>query len=131
MRRRNIIFLILFLLYLGLVLFCCFGSFQSLPNVQNEFFGIPTDKLVHFVMFLPFVFLCYLSFDHLARKPLHAFLLVTACLLAGALMAVATEDGQSLTSYRTGDMMDFVADAAGLAVSTIFLIAILIFIKRE
>ena len=54
MSKRDRIFFVLFLAYLGLVVWCCFGNFGSMPNVQREMFGIPTDKVVHFVMFLPF-----------------------------------------------------------------------------
>ena len=117
MKKRDRLFFFLFILYLGVVLWCCFGNFQSLPDVQQEYFGIPTDKIVHFLMFLPFVFLCYMSFASLPKKASQALLLAIGALAAGVIMAIATEIGQSLTSYRSGDSMDFVADAAGLCLA--------------
>ncbi len=129
MRRRDHIFLILFLIYLGLVLWCCFGNFSDMPDVQKEMFGIPTDKVVHFIMFLPFVFLGYMSFASRPKKRVQSILLVLASLAGGVLMAVATEIGQSLTSYRTGDAFDFVADGTGLLVATVFTL-ILVFFKK-
>ena len=56
--------------------------------------------------------------------------LVLPVLIAGILLAIGIEIGQSLTSYRTGDAMDFFADALGLCVSTVITI-ILVFIKKK
>lgn len=121
--------MILFLIYLGLVLWCCFGNFSGLPQVEKEMFGFPTDKVVHFIMFLPFVFLGYMSFASRPKSRFQGILLVLAALVAGSLMAVATEIGQSLTSYRTGDEWDFVADALGLCATTLFTLALVLFKK--
>ena len=51
-------------------------------------------------------------------------------LAAGALMAVATELGQSLTTYRSGDAWDFAADAAGLGVALVCVLIIIFTNKR-
>ena len=74
MKKRNFIYLILLLVYLGLVTWLCFGHFDGLPKVQKDFFGIPVDKVVHFLMFLPFPFLSFKTFDYLAKKPWQAVL---------------------------------------------------------
>ena len=81
------------------------------------------------MMFLPFAILAYMSFDFLARKGWQTVLLLFGTVVAGLLMAVATEIGQSLTSYRSGDPMDFVADSTGIAVSTILTILTLLINK--
>lgn len=128
--KSDRIFLILFLAYLGMVVWCCFGHFDSLPKVQKDLFGIPTDKVVHFVMFLPFVFLFYMSFASMPRRRAQALLLALGALAAGALMAVATELGQSLTTYRSGDAWDFAADAAGLGVALVCVLIIIFTNKR-
>lgn len=130
MNNRDRIFLFLFLVYLGIVIWCCFGHFDSLPNVQRQILGIPTDKVVHFIMFLPFVFLAYMSFASLPKRRSQAVLLALAALVAGAIMAVATEIGQSLTTYRSGDAWDFVADASGLGLAFIFVLIIILASKR-
>lgn len=127
MGRRGKIFLFLFLLYLGMVAWCCFGHFESLPKVSKELFGIPTDKVVHFIMFLPFVILGYPAFSSLAKKRAGKTLVFALVFLAGLLVACGTEAGQALTSYRSGDPADLAADAAGLISGTVVtLIAILI-----
>ncbi|MBQ6284594.1 MAG: VanZ family protein [Bacteroidales bacterium] len=129
MSKRDRIFLVLFLAYLGLVVWCCFGNFGSMPNVQREMFGIPTDKVVHFVMFLPFVFLAYMSFASLPKRRSQSVLLALAALGSGALMAVATEIGQSFTTYRSGDSWDFVADACGLLLA--FAVVLLLIVTKK
>ena len=129
MSKRDRIFLVLFLAYLGLVVWCCFGNFGSMPNVQREMFGIPTDKVVHFVMFLPFVFLAYMSFASLPKRRSQSVLLALAALGSGALMAVATEIGQSFTTYRSGDSWDFVADARGLLLA--FAVVLLLIVTKK
>lgn len=130
MNKFNIISLILFLVYLGLVFWCCFGNFSDLPDVQKEFFGIPTDKIVHFIMFLPFVTLCFMAFSFIGKTYRGKLLLIIPALVAGILLAIGIEIGQSLTSYRTGDSMDFVADSMGLLVSTIITL-ILVALKKK
>ena len=51
---KTILARILFLLYLGAIALLCFMHVDKLPDVQKFIFGIPTDKIVHFGMFLPF-----------------------------------------------------------------------------
>ncbi|MBR5661111.1 MAG: VanZ family protein [Bacteroidales bacterium] len=130
MNRYNIISLILFLVYLGLVFWCCFGDFSSLPKIQREILGIPTDKVIHFVMFLPFVTLCFMAVHFIGKSFRAKLWLFLPVFIAGILFAIGIEIGQSLTSYRSGDAMDFFADAVGLCVSTIITI-ILVFIKKK
>ena len=115
MRKKNVIWLILLLIYLGMVAWCCFGQFESLPKVTKDFLGIPADKIVHFIMFLPFPFLCFRTFSFLAAKPWQAVLALFVIFLIGCLIAAGTEIGQSFTSHRSADPMDFLADAIALA----------------
>ena len=129
-RKRLILARIVFAVYLLAVLVLCFGEFDSTQDVPKYLWGLPTDKIVHFVMFLPFVFLAYMSFASLPKRRSQAILLALAALAAGALMAVATEIGQSLTTYRSGDAWDFVADASGLGLAFICVLVVIIASKR-
>ena len=124
MQKRNIIGLILLLVYLGAVAWCCFGHFDNLPSVQKEFFGIPTDKIVHFIMFLPFPVLSFWAFDYKAGKPWKSVLLVFILFLLGCIIAAATEIGQYYTSYRSSDPRVFAADILALAISSVAIIVI-------
>lgn len=129
MSRRSIIGSILLLVYFVVLAWCCFGNFESLPSVQKSFFGIPTDKIVHFVMFLPFPMLCFWSFNFIALKPWKMILAVLAVFLIGCAIAAGTEIVQSYTSYRTADPKDFQSDVIALGVST--LIFLLIYLVKH
>lgn len=125
MKKRNILALFLFIIYLGAVVYCCFGHFSDLPEIgQDTFLGIPMDKIVHFLMFFPFPVLCFIAFSGRTDKPWKSVLAVSAVFLVGCLIAAATEVGQSFTDYRSGDILDFAADAVSLAISS----AIVLFI---
>ena len=125
MKKRNLLALLLFILYLGAVVYCCFGHFSDLTEIGSDsLFGIPADKIVHFLMFFPFPVLCLLAFTRRTRRPLHTVLTVGGVFLTGCAIAAATEIGQSLTDYRSADMLDFAADTAALAVSSVIVLFI-------
>ena len=132
MRKHNLVSLILFILYLAALAWCCFGNFDDLAKVQKSFFGIATDKVVHFIMFFPFPILCFQSFSFAVRKQRTAFLATILVFFLGCLVAAGTEIGQSYTSYRSGDPMDFGADVLSMAISSVLcLICYLIYRKKS
>ena len=119
-RRQLVLARVLFVLYLVAIACLCFGNFSSLPEVEKSLWGIPTDKIVHFLMFLPFPVLAFYAFNRFAEKSRAAVLWTFVAFLAGAVLAAGTEIGQALlTSHRTGDPADFRADLIGLAVGTV------------
>ena len=121
---KTILARILFFLYLAVVAFLCFMHVDKLPDVQKFIFGIPTDKVAHFLMFLPFPILAYLAYDHLTNKLSHAALFAFATLVLGALLAYGTEYIQGKLPYRSMDMNDFKADLLALVLSCIFVFII-------
>ena len=131
MTRRQLIWArILFGVYLLTVAWLCFGQFDNTPDVPWSFLGIPSDKVVHFCMFLPFPFLAYLAFDRYTDKFWSSLLWTAVSLVAGALVAAGTEIGQArLTTYRSGDKNDFLADLLALAVGSV--IVFLLDIRKQ
>lgn len=120
--KQKIAFRILFFLYLVGVLYLCLGRFENTPSVELSLWGIPTDKLVHFGMFFPFPILAFLAFDQFTRTVPQTLLFVGITLTIGLLVAVGTEWAQaSFTNYRSGEALDFVADAIGLLLSSILI----------
>ena len=96
-----------------------------MPDVQRSFWGIPTDKIVHFLMFFPFPILAFLAFDGYSAKPWLSVLGTVAIFAAGILLAVGTEVGQArLTTYRSGDVNDFKADLLALGISSLIVLLI-------
>ena len=118
-RKTNLIALLLMIVYLAGVGYCCFGHFDDLPQVEKSFLGIPTDKIAHFIMFFPFPIIGYMLVDaHNGKKwemALHSFLVF----VAGCILASGTEIGQSFTDYRSCDSMDLLSDISSLTLSTV------------
>ncbi len=132
MRKRQIPAILLFILYLCAVAYCCFGHFNDLPQIgQDNLWGIPMDKVVHFIMFFPFPILCYAAFRPQSKKRWRVVIAVAIVLVIGCAVAAGTEIGQSFTTYRSGDPMDFLADFTALAgASVVTLLAELLIFKK-
>ena len=130
-RGNKIAFQIIFWLYVAGVLFLCFGHFDSTPSVPLDFFGIPTDKIVHFAMFFPFPILAFLAFDRYTDSVKSTLLFVGVTFIIGLLLAFGTEWGQAhFTKYRSGDSMDLLADTTALLLSST-LVAVLDIVKQR
>jgi VanZ family protein len=128
-RRQLIISRILLVLYLAAVCVLCFGHFTSVPKVQPSFLGIPTDKIVHFLMFFPFPILVFLAFNRYGEKRPWKWLGVLLTFLVGEGIAIGTELVQGLTVYRSKDPKDFLADSIALAAAS--LIVLFFSLKRR
>lgn len=127
--RPRHIFQVLFVAYLAVVAWLCFGNFSSPPKISPYLFGIAIDKVIHFLMFLPYPFLFFMSFfrkgSHLQRDAG----ILCAALFTGVLMALATEYIQGLTVYRSKDMMDLAADVIALLTGTSLTYTVLSIVK--
>lgn len=67
------------------------------------------DKWAHFVMYGGLSFLLFLESRRFLTLPLSLLLLLYACLMGGLM-----ELGQAyLTTYRSGEWLDFLADSVG------------------
>lgn len=124
----KLLFRVLLGLYLAALLFLCFGRFSSLPSVPWTIWGIPSDKVMHFLLFIPFPILTFQAF-YRGESP---WLLFLGVIVSGCLLATGTELGQRyLTTYRFGDWKDLLADAVGIAAGSLPLILWIIFQKRR
>ena len=122
-RSQKILFQVIFYFYIAAVLFLCFGHFEQTPAIEWSLWGIPSDKVVHFCMFLPFPILAFLAFDRYTDSVRSTLLFSGATLLVGFLLAWGTEWGQAhLTDYRSGDPLDLMADGTALVLSTLLVI---------
>jgi len=131
-RGNKIAFQIIFWLYVAGVLFLCFGHFDSTPSVPLSFFGIPTDKIVHFTMFFPFPILAFFAFDRFTDSVKSTLLFTGATFIVGLILAFGTEWGQAhFTEYRSGDSMDLLADTLALFLSSVLVIVVDIVKQRK
>ena len=113
--KRTLTFRILTILYLCAIGVLCFANFSGMTDVPETLFGIPADKIVHFLMFLPFPVLVFFSFRLSGTGVVKSLLLIIAIFAVGCLFAWGTEYVQGLLPYRDMDMEDFKADRLGLA----------------
>ncbi len=121
---KTILARILFVLYIAAVAFLCFMHVDKLPEMQNFIFGIPTDKVAHFLMFLPFPILAYLAYDHITNKFWSALIFAVLTFVVGSLLAYATEFIQGKLPYRSMDITDLRADMLAMLLSCIFVFII-------
>ena len=116
---KTILARILFILYLAAIAFLCFMHADKIPDMQKTLFGIPTDKVAHFLMFLPFPILAFLAYDHVTNKVWSAVLFAVLTFAVGAAIAWGTEYIQGMLPYRSRDVADFRADLLALGISTL------------
>ena len=121
-RKAKTYFRILLAVYLVTVFILCFGKFEAGPDISMSVWGIPTDKLVHFAMFLPFPILTYFSLGGHLESRRSRILALLQILFAGLLLAVATESAQSFIPYRSGEWFDLLADSLGILTATLILL---------
>lgn len=129
--KQNLLFRILLILYLAAVAWLCFGHFENMGEVPLQLWGIPTDKIVHFLMFFPFPVLCFLAVDRFTTKLWHSLLFAGGVFFVGCLIAGATELGQLQTTYRSGDITDFMADVLALALSSLLVFIVDVWKQRK
>ena len=124
--RQLVISRILFAAYLVAVAVLCFANFPSSDNAPKQLWGIPIDKVVHFLMFFPLPILAYLAFDRYQGKRRPAILWAAVTFLGGCAYAAFTEWVQSYLPYRSGDPADFKADFTALAACSAFILIIIL-----
>ena len=114
--KYKIIKILLLLIYIVAVSFCLCYNFKgnNAFNIPSTIWGIPSDKVIHFFLFLPAPVLAFAAF-HNKNIP-KSFLIVFVSTLT---VAAIFEYAQRYTGYRTSDMIDFVANAAGIGAGTI------------
>ena len=124
--KRRHMAILLFAFYLAAVAYLCFLKPGSIPVLRQFIFGIPTDKVIHFIMFLPYPILAYISFRPDRKGVLTHMLALIAIIAVGAAMALGVERLQ-IAAGRNYDIKDFYANisgmAAGAAITLIFILA--------
>ena len=118
----RLIFSTLLLVYIGMVLYLCFASFDpEFIQKESELFSL-TDKEVHFLMFIPFVPLCFLSIGNY-RWDFGRVLIfsIGLCIVAGV-SAYAIELIQGTTEHRGKDVWDALAGLGGAVTGALLLV---------
>jgi VanZ family protein len=116
---------ILFLLYIAALLFLSLASFAGidLGIERTDILGIPIDKCIHFLMFLPYPILAYFASP---RKNYWRTLFYVG--MTGIIIAFLLELSQGLfTADRVTDIWDLVANVIAILIGT----AVLLLFKRK
>ena len=117
--------LVLFAAYLAGVTYLCFSTGQTSLKMPKELFGIPFDKCVHFLMFLPFPVLGTLAFGY--RSWWRTLSVMT--LMANVIAFIFEQLQSRITTVRVTDPADLNANILGVTAG--LLIAILIGLLRQ
>jgi len=119
--------IVLFFAYVAVVAWLCFGTFKPSPDIPRKILGFPTDRVVHFLMFLPFPILGTLAFDFRSWwRPL-----AMSTFLAN-IVAFAFEQLQSrITSVRITDPKDLNANFLGITLGLLIAILIGLLAKKK
>lgn len=117
--KRKAIFITAFVIYLAAVIYLCLMKPDNLPQTELYLFGLPLDKVAHFLMFLPFPALAYMMLWEKGRKTWAELLILLSCLAIGVGLAFLTEHLQAMTQYRSSDIKDIYADMTGLGIGCI------------
>lgn len=128
---RALILRILMILYILAVGFLCFNNFKDLPEAPKYLFGIPADKIAHFCMFFPFPLLGFFSFDHQRWSKIETVGNVISLIAWGCIFAGLTEIVQGMLPYRSQDIKDFRADVLAIAISSLFVLLIDLYLVKH
>lgn len=129
MKTRRIISAVLLCLYIAAVAFLCFSKPEDMPQIAELWFGLPSDKVAHFLMFCPYPLLSYLVFASEDRNIWKKVALMGIIMVSGLGIAIGTEQIQVQLTYRSAELKDFYADAAGLAFGMVCTIVYMFFEK--
>ena len=120
------VFIVLFVLYMGALIYLYFGKFPSFLKLPRTILDIPSDKVGHFLMFLPYPFLAHGS-SFTGKRKWRDLLFVH---LSGIFIAFAFELLQSTFSpWRSTDPWDLVANISSITIATLLLAIIDLFKK--
>jgi VanZ family protein len=127
MKFSRVFKIVLFLVYLALVAWLCFGNFKPTPDMPRSLWGIAIDKVIHFLMFLPFPILGTMAFDF------RSWWRALACsMLMANIVAFLFERLQSvLTSHRITDAKDLNANLLGITLGLLITIVIGLIAKKK
>ena len=104
-------------IYILAICILCFMNPSDMPDPELDIPGL--DKLVHFMMFVPFPVLAFLTIEPQKKGFKTTLTLIILIFLIGCILATGTEYIQKLTAYRSFEISDIAADFIGLLIGSI------------
>ncbi len=128
----RILYIAAFCIYLAAVGVLCFIRPSNLPEMDlKTFLGLPIDKVLHFIMFLPYPVLSGMVFINREQKLPAIISIMLILAITGTGVAYGTEMIQSQTGYRSYEIADFYADMTGIAAGIVLTISYLTYIRLK
>ena len=130
--RSRKTYIALFCIYLAAVAVACFTKPSNLPDMgAGTLMGIPMDKVLHFILFLPFPVLASMSMTDPKRKQSANFAVLALMTVVGIGVAYVTEALQAKLGYRSYDLKDLYADSLGIIAGALATAAIITCTRLE
>lgn len=117
--------------YFAAVLMVCLARPEQIPSLSRSLWGIPVDKIGHFLMFLPYPVIAYTAFKPTYPGRWQHILVLLAVFAVGVGLAMGTEHLQGLSEYRSYEIEDFYADILGMECSALVIFLYIIFRKTD
>ncbi len=107
-RKTYIVVTALFALYIVAVLcLCLLNLSDKTPELPKCLFGIPMDKIAHFVMYFAYPVVGWLLLTYNKQIKINRKYVFSTIFITGVAFAAFTETAQGLfTTYRDSDPMD-------------------------
>lgn len=104
-------------IYILAICILCFMNPSDMPDPELDIPGL--DKLVHFMMFVPFPVLAFLTIEPQNKGFKTTLTFIILIFLIGCILATGTEYVQKLTAYRSFELGDIAADFTGVFIGSI------------
>ena len=129
--KKRHIWAVVLCCYFAVILMLCLARPQHMAVLERSLWGIPMDKIAHFLMFLPYSTIAYIAFRPETGKKWRHLLVLLAVLAIGTGLAMGTEQLQGLSEYRSYEIEDFYADVIGMECSALVTALYIIFKKDK
>ena len=123
----RILKILLFLAYVACLAWLCFGNFEPDPKIPRTLLGIPIDKCVHFLMFLPFPVLGTLAFRERSWWRTLCWMTLAANLIATLFETFQTR----INPERCTDPADLNANLLGITTGLLIMALIGLISKKK
>ena len=121
-RRFSIgLYHLLMLAYLCAVSLLCFAQLGAPPS-QGLIWGIPSDKIAHFLLFIPFPFLAWGCTQRQKETVPNILSKLAIIFLLGFALGFLTEYIQGFLPGRCRERLDFLADMCGITASCLAIV---------
>lgn len=123
----HIAWIVVFIIYFAVLAYLYFATFESDSELPPAILGIPLDKCVHFLMFLPFPVLGTIAF----QKDSWWRTLCWSTVAANIIAFVFESQQHYINPYRYTQAEDLNANLLGITVGLVIMALIGVFTKKK